>query len=92
MVIGHQKAIRDTLYCFFIIYNRKPIFYNYKYNYLSLKSKLTMICLFIVIANNTMKYITNIGQNTGMLNTEKKVHVNAINIALVIECLKNNKG
>ena len=41
----------------------------------------------MVMANNTMKYMTRMGQKTGILNTEKNVQASAISIALVIECL-----
>ena len=38
----------------------------------------TLICLFIVMQKRVMKYMTRIGQNTGMLKTWKKVQQKAI--------------
>lgn len=46
-----------------------------------------MICFFIVIVNKTMKYISRIGQKTGILKKGTKVHTKAIKTARVIECL-----
>lgn len=37
--------------------------------------------------NKVMKYITSIGQKTGMLKMLKKVHTKAITVALVAEYL-----
>lgn len=48
----------------------------------------TVICFFIVIVNNTMKYISRIGQKTGILKKGTKVHTKAIKTARVIECLR----
>jgi len=39
---------------------------------------MCIICRFIVMKNNTPKYINNIGQNTGTSNTEKNVMTNAV--------------
>ena len=47
----------------------------------------TVICFFIVIVNKTMKYISRIGQKTGILKKGTKVHTKAIKMARVIECL-----
>ena len=44
---------------------------------------LTLICLFIVSVKRIMKYITKIGQNTGMLRASKNVHTMAMTIDLV---------
>ena len=44
---------------------------------------LTFICLFIVMTKRTIKYMTKIGQKTGMLKNSKNVHVIAMTIALV---------
>lgn len=52
--------------------------------------QVTLICLFIVIQNSIMKYITRIGQKTGTLKASKNVHAIATRIPLVAECLKNN--
>ncbi len=38
-----------------------------------------------------MKYITRIGQNTGMLKASKHVHTNATTIAFSEECLEQKK-
>lgn len=44
-----------------------------------------MICLFIVMQNSVKKYITRIGQNTGILKKSKKVQKKAITVAFVAE-------
>ncbi len=49
--------------------------------------ELTIICRFMVMVNRTMKYSTRIGQNTGMLKTEKHVQVSAMKVARVMEYL-----
>ena len=51
-----------------------------------------MICLFIVMQNRVMKYITKIGQKTGMLKNSKKEHTKAIVVALVAEYQNLNSG
>ena len=53
---------------------------------------ITLICLFMVIQKSVMKYMTRIGQNTGMLNSSKKVQKNAIVVALVAEYQNLNSG
>ena len=62
-------------------------------SYLELSNLLTLICLFIVITNRMIKYMTKIGQNTGILNASKNVHIIAMTTALVPEYLqkKNRK-
>ena len=57
-----------------------------------LEFKFTLICLFIVIQKSVMKYITRIGQNTGMLNSSKNVQKNAMAVALVAEYQNLNSG
>lgn len=58
-----------------------------------IKNKLiTLICLFIVIQNNVIKYMTNIGQNTGMLNTSKNVQIIPIKVLFVIAYQNLNSG
>ena len=52
---------------------------------------LTLICLFIVMPRRMKKYITRIGQKTGILKTEKKVQKKAINIARVIDTLRGRR-
>ena len=52
----------------------------------------TFICLFIVMQNRVMKYITKIGQKTGMLKNSKKEHTKAIDVALVAEYQNLNSG
>ena len=54
--------------------------------------KLTFICRFIVMQNKVMKYMTRIGQNTGMLKKSKKVHTKAITVAFVAEYQNLNSG
>ena len=48
----------------------------------------TLICLFIVKKKRIMKYMTKIGQKTGMLKASKNVQNKAIRIALVEPYLK----
>ena len=52
---------------------------------------LTFICRFMVMTNSMQKYITKIGQNTGMLNISKKVQPVAMTNALLPEYLKMKK-
>lgn len=52
---------------------------------------LTFICLFIVMIKRTMKYMTRMGQNTGMLKNSKNVHVIAITTALVAPYLQGQR-
>jgi len=40
------------------------------------------------MTNNMIKYITSIGQNTGMFSASKNVHVIATVTAFVVEYLK----
>ena len=42
--------------------------------------------------NRVMKYMTRIGQNTGMLKKSKNVHTNAITVAFVAEYQNLNSG
>ncbi len=53
---------------------------------------LTLICLLIVMTKSMMKYTTRIGQNTGMLNREKKVQNRAMRMARVADNLQGEKG
>lgn len=53
---------------------------------------LTFICRFIVIQNNVMKYITSIGQNTGMLKQSNSVHIMATTVDFVTEYQNLNSG
>ena len=57
-----------------------------------LLDQLTLICLFMVIQKSVMKYMTNIGQNTGILKSSKKVQPKAITVALVAEYQNLNSG
>lgn len=52
----------------------------------------TFICRFIVIQNNVMKYITNIGQNTGTLKKSKNVHISPIIVLFEIDNQNLNSG
>lgn len=52
----------------------------------------TFICRFIVIQNNVMKYITNIGQKTGMLKQSNRVHPMAKSVDFVTEYQNLNSG
>ena len=54
--------------------------------------KLTLICLFMVIQNSVIKYMTKIGQKTGMLKNSKKVQQKAKTVALVAEYQNLNSG
>jgi len=42
--------------------------------------------------NRVMKYMTSIGQKTGMLKNSKKVQQNAMKVALVAEYQNLNSG
>merc|ERR1719427_1895736 len=53
---------------------------------------ICFICLFMVIQNKVIKYITRIGQNTGTLNSSKKVQKNPITVAFVAEYQNLNSG
>lgn len=55
-------------------------------------SSITLICRFIVMQNNVIKYITNIGQNTGMLNTSKNVQIIPITVLFEIAYQNLNSG
>mgnify|MGYP000636359235 FL=1 len=57
----------------------------------ALSSFLTLICLFIVIMKSTIKYITKMGQNTGMLKNSKNVQTVATTTALVAPYLQRQK-
>ena len=46
----------------------------------------------MVIINNTMKYISKIGQNTGMSNIVKNVMKKAVHVALIQEYQNLNSG
>lgn len=45
-----------------------------------------------MIQNNVMKYITSIGQNTGMLKQSNSVHIMATIVDLVTEYQNLNSG
>lgn len=45
-----------------------------------------------MIQNNVMKYITSIGQNTGMLKQSKNVHIMATTVDFVTEYQNLNSG
>lgn len=53
---------------------------------------LTFICRFIVIQNSVMKYITSIGQNTGILKQSNRVHIMATIVDFVTEYQNLNSG
>mmetsp|Transcript_1752 Transcript_1752/g.3703 ORF Transcript_1752/g.3703 Transcript_1752/m.3703 type:complete len:98 (-) Transcript_1752:330-623(-) len=53
---------------------------------------MCMICRFIVMKNKTKKYISRIGQKTGMSNTEKKVMTMDVNVPLVHASQNLNSG
>ena len=53
---------------------------------------LTLICRFIVMQKRVMKYMTRMGQKTGMLKKSKNVHVNAMTVAFVAEYQNLNSG
>lgn len=54
--------------------------------------QLTLICRFIVIQNSVMKYITRIGQKTGILKTSKNVQTIAIVVDFVMAYQNLNSG
>lgn len=75
-----------------MIYSQQKVLYSI---ILIISSKLklnTLICLFIVIQNNVMKYITRIGQNTGILKASTKVQQKAIKVLLVTDSQNLNSG
>lgn len=53
---------------------------------------LTLICLFIVIQNSVIKYMTRIGQKTGILKQSKNVQINPISVLFVTEYQNLNSG
>lgn len=53
---------------------------------------MCIICRFIVMKNKTKKYISKIGQNTGMSNTEKNVMNIEVNVPLVHASQNLNSG
>lgn len=52
----------------------------------------TLICLFIVMQNSMMKYMTRIGQNTGTLKASKNVQIIAMTMPFVAECLPKKES
>lgn len=52
----------------------------------------TLICRFIVMQNSVMKYMTKIGQNTGILKHSKNVQIKAIIVLLLTEYQNLNSG
>lgn len=52
----------------------------------------TLICLFMVIQKRVMKYMTRMGQNTGMLKQSKNVHITAITVDFATEYQNLNSG
>lgn len=56
------------------------------------KILLTLICLFMVRQNKVMKYITSIGQNTGILKASINVQKKPINVLLVTDNQNLNSG
>lgn len=62
------------------------------FQYKNQNDKLTFICRFIVIQNSVIKYMTNIGQNTGMLNTSKNVQIMPITVLFVVAYQNLNSG
>jgi hypothetical protein len=53
---------------------------------------MCLICRFIVIQNSVMKYMTRIGQNTGILNSSKNVQKIAIVVDFTIAYQNLNSG
>ena len=53
---------------------------------------MCLICLFIVRKKSAQKYMSRIGQKTGMLKTEKKVRKKATQNAFVSEYQNLNSG
>ena len=52
----------------------------------------TFICRFMVMPKSVMKYMTSIGQNTGILNMSKKVNAVAPIVDIVTACQNLNSG
>ena len=55
-------------------------------------SCITLICLFIVMTKRVMKYMTRMGQKTGMLKNSKKVQPKPMSVAFVAEYQNLNSG
>lgn len=72
-------------------YNETYIINNGK-NFMILNIYYTLICLFIVTQNSVIKYMTKIGQNTGILKHSKKVHIKPITVLFVTEYQNLNSG
>merc|ERR1712178_454364 len=53
---------------------------------------ICLICLFMVIVNKIMKYITKMGQNTGIFSASKNVQNMAMDTALVALYQNLNSG
>jgi len=53
---------------------------------------MCLICLFIVMQKSVMKYMTRMGQNTGILKTSKNVQIKAIVVDFVIAYQNLNSG
>ena len=53
---------------------------------------LTLICRFMVMQKSVMKYMTSMGQKTGMLNTWKAVKQKATVVAFMTLCQNLNSG
>lgn len=53
---------------------------------------LTLICLFIVMQNKVIKYITKIGQNTGTSKKSKNVQNIPIKVLFIIAYQNLNSG
>lgn len=54
--------------------------------------KLTLICLLIVITNNVKKYITRMGQKTGILKQSNIEQTRATSVDCVTEYQNLNSG
>lgn len=53
---------------------------------------VTLICLFIVMQKSVIKYMTKMGQKTGILKQSKNVHINPIMVLFVTAYQNLNSG
>lgn len=56
------------------------------------RKNFTLICLFIVIQNSVIKYITRMGQKTGMLKASKNVQIIPISVLFDTDNQNLNSG
>ena len=81
-----KRKVNSSLFQNFTRVHENKIFFElFIYFLIIVDIIITLICRFIVMQKRVMKYMTRIGQKTGMLKNSKKVHRNAITVAFVAE-------